>query len=421
MSVGKTIVEKILSRQSGEDARADDIVTAPVDVIFCHDGNRPLGAEVFDSYGAKKVCDNRKIVQIIDHAPSSPTESVAKMHAYMRDFSRRHGVKLYECGEGSCHQLISEKGHVRPGNIVIATDSHTCTHGAMNALATGVGVSDLTCAMITGSLWFRVPQTIKVVLNGALPKGVYAKDIILYLAGLLGANGANYQALEFCGDGVYGLSVEERMTITNMVIELGAKCGMMPCDDKLREWLRGRVEGEIEGVSPDPDARYCRVVEVDLGSLAPQVAKPHKVDNVSPVEDVEGTPVQHAVIGTCTNGRLEDLAVAAGILKGKKIKEGVTLVVAPASRTVYLEAIRKGYIETFLEAGASIAIPGCSACSGGSYVGIPADGEAVVTTANRNFKGRLGNPNSFLYLASPATAAASALTGRIEDSRKFVR
>lgn len=420
MKRGKTIAEKILSKASGVDAYAGEIVTAPVDVMFCHDGNRPLGAEVFDSYGATRVCDPKRVIQIIDHAPSCPTESVAKMHAYMRGFSQRQGVKLYECGEGSCHQLISEQGHVKPGSIVIATDSHTCTHGAMNALATGVGVSDLTCAMITGELWFRVPETIKVVLTGRLPAGVYAKDVILYLAGLLGANGANYQALEFCGEGVKTLSVEERMTITNMVIEVGGKCGIMPCDETLRRWLEGRVEGEVQGVSPDPDAQYARVVEVALDKLCPQIAKPHKVDNVSPVSEVEGTPVQHGIIGTCTNGRIEDLEVAANILKGKRIAPGMTLTISPASKTVYLEAIRRGYIETFLEAGAVVAISGCSGCSGGAYVGIPADGEAVITTANRNFKGRLGNANSFLYLASPATVAASALTGKIEDSRKFV-
>lgn len=421
MGQGKTIVEKILSKASGIDAAAGDIVTAPVDVMFCHDGNRPLGAEVFDSYGAARVCDPRRVIQVIDHAPSCPTESVAKMHAYMRDFSRRQGVKLYECGEGSCHQLISEQGHVKPGSIVIATDSHTCTHGAMNALATGVGVSDLTCAMITGALWFRVPETIQVVLTEALPAGVYAKDIILYLAGLLGANGANYQALEFCGEGVGTLSVEERMTITNMVIELGGKCGIMPCDETLRRWLNGRVQGEIEGVRADAGARYVRTVEVALDKLCPQVAKPHKVDNVSPVAEVEGTPVQHGIIGTCTNGRIEDLEAAAKILEGRQIAPGMTLTVSPASKTVYLEAVSRGYIEIFLRAGATIAIPGCSGCSGGAYVGVPGDGEAVITTANRNFKGRLGNANSFLYLASPATVAASALTGKIEDSRRFVR
>ena len=421
MSRGKTIVEKILSHASGTDAYAGHIVTAPVDVMFCHDGNRPLGAEVFDSYGAPHVCDPKRVIQIIDHAPSCPTESVAKMHAYMRDFSRRQGVKLYECGEGSCHQLISEQGHVKPGYIVIATDSHTCTHGAMNALATGVGVSDLASAMVTGSLWFRVPETIKVVLNGHLPRGVFAKDIILYLAGLLGANGANYKALEFCGDGVESLSIEERMTITNMVIELGGKCGLMPCDNRLREWLTGRVEGEITGFAADEDAEYCDVVEVELADLCPQIAKPHKVDNVSPIGEVLGTPVQHAIIGTCTNGRIEDLAVAAQILEGKKIAPDMTLTIAPASKAVYIEAIQRVYIETFLRAGATIAISGCSGCSGGAYVSIPGDGESVITTANRNFKGRLGNANSFLYLASPATVAASALTGRIEDSRDYVR
>ncbi len=421
MIKGKTIAEKILSKASNTDAYAGDIVTAPVDVMFCHDGNRPLAAEVFDSYGATKVCDRKRVIQVMDHAPSSPTESVAKMHAYMRNFTKRHGTVLYECGEGSCHQLITEKGHVKPGYIVVSTDSHTCTHGAMNALAAGVGVSDLTCAIITGSLWFRVPETIKVVLNGKLPRGVYAKDVILYLAGQLGANGANYQALEFHGSGITNLSVEGRMTITNMVIELGAKFGIMPCDEKLRTYLNGRVEPPIEGVEADKDASYCRTVEVDLDTLKPQVAKPHKVDNVSPVEEVEGIPVQHAIIGTCTNGRLEDLAVAANILKDRTIAPGMTLIIAPASRSVYIEAIQRGYIETFLKAGASVAIPGCSACSGGSYVGIPADGESVITTANRNFKGRLGNPNSYLYLASPATVACSALTGRIEDSRKFIR
>lgn len=417
---GKTIVEKIMSSHSGVNAYAGDIVTAAVDLMFCHDGNRPLGAQVFDSYGVEKVCDSKRVIQVIDHAPSCPTESVARMHAYMHAFAQRQGTLIYERGDGSCHQIIPEQGHVKPGQIIIATDSHTCTLGALNAFASGVGVSDLASAMITGQLWFLVPETIKVVLNGALPSGVYAKDVILYLAGLIGANGANYQSIEFTGPGIDRLGVGQRMTITNMVIELGAKCGIMPFDEKLRQWLCGRVDGDYQPVFADADAAYCRTIEITLNGLTPQIAKPHQVDHVTPVAGAKGTPIQHAIIGTCTNGRMEDLEIAAAILRGKKIKKGVSLIVAPASRSIYLEAMEQGLLRVFIEAGAVIAIPGCSACSGGSYVGVPGDGEAVITTANRNFKGRLGNPNAFIYLASPATVAASALTGRIEDCREFM-
>lgn len=418
---GQTMVEKIMSNHCGKRVRAGDIVTCDVDLIFFHDGNRPLVPEVFEGFSSGKVADSSKILAVIDHAPSSPTESVAKMHAKIRAFCREQKVLLHESGEGICHQLVLEKGNVLPGSMVIGADSHTCTQGAMNAFSSGVGASDLASAMLTGGLWFLVPESIRVIFHNTLPSGVFSKDVVLFLVGLIGASGANYKAIEFGGEGLSTLSIDQRITITNMVIEMGAKCGIMPCDEKLQKWLSLRFAELTQAIWPDEDAVYCQTINIDLSKLEPQIATPHKVDNVQSVKEVLGTPVQRAIIGTCTNGRLEDLAVAAQILEGKHVQRGMTLIVSPASRSVYLKAIEMGYISTLLRAGASIAIPGCSACSGGSYVGVPSDGEAVLTTANRNFKGRLGNPKADIYLASPATVAASALTGCIEDCRGFVR
>lgn len=417
----QTIVEKIMSQHSVKDVYAGDITTADVDLMFFHDGNRPLAIEALEEFDVNQICDPAKIIGIMDHAPSSPTESVAKMHHKIRKFVKEHATGLYECGEGSCHQLISEQGHVVPGSLVIGSDSHSCTHGAMNAFATGVGVSDLASAMVMGKLWFLVPETIKINLTGKLSKGVYAKDIILYLAGKIGANGANYKALEFSGSAVEDLSIDSRMTICNMAIEMGAKCAVMPFDIKLEQWLSNRTDKKGQPCYADEGAHYLKIVNIDVSTIEPQIAKPHKVDNVASVTDIVDVPVREAIIGTCTNGRLEDLEIAARILKDKKIAEGLTLIVAPASRSVYIEAVREGLIEIFLKAGANIAMPGCSACSAGAYVGVPFDGENVITTANRNFKGRLGNPKANIYLASPATVAASALIGKITDCRNFVR
>lgn len=420
MGVPKTIIEKIISNHCRQDVNAGDIVTTNIDTMFFHDGNRPLATEVFEEFNLNKIKDSSKIFAIIDHAPSCPTESVAKMHRKIRDFVKVHGIKLYESGDGSCHQLITERGHALPGQIIIGSDSHSCTHGAMNAFATGVGVSDLVSAIITGKLWFLVPETIKVTLTGKLSKGVFAKDIALYLTGILGANGANYKALEFSGDGVKQLSVSSRMVISNMAIEVGAKCAIMPFDEVLEKWLKIHIGKPYIPVFPDGDANYCKEIIIDLAALVPQIAKPHKVDKVVDITSVVGTKIRQGIIGTCTNGRIEDLEVAASILKGRHIAPDVTLIVAPASRMIYTEAIRKGLINSFLNAGANIAMPGCSACSAGAYVGVPGDGENVISTANRNFKGRLGNPNAFIYLASPATVAASVLTGKIEDCRAFI-
>ena len=419
--MGKTIAEKIFSAKSGRDVRAGDYVVADLDYTMSHDGNRPLAVDVFREMGGTKVFDPAKNIQIIDHAPTCPTDSTAKMHRHLRDFVEEYGVNFFDLGEGSCHQLMPEKGLVLPGDLVVGTDSHTCTYGALNAFSTGIGSSDMACAMMCGKLWFRVPESIKFVLNGTLPLGVYSKDLILHMIDLVRADGATYKSVEFTGPVISGLSVDARMTISNMAIEMGGKAGLMEFDDKTRAWLEGRATRPYTPVSADPDAVYSRVIEIDVTGLSPQVSKPHFVDNVSRIEDVGDIPIHEAIIGACTNSRLEDLRVAAQILKGHRAHKGTRLFVVPASRTVYREAIREGLIDVFLESGAVIGTPGCSGCSGGANFACPGDGENVVSSANRNFKGRLANPNAFIYLGSPATVAASAVTGRLTDCREFLQ
>ena len=328
---------------------------------------------------------------------------------------------MYDIGEGVCHQLVPEKGHVGPGSLVIGADSHTCTYGALNAFATGVGSTDLAAALISGKMWFKVPESIRFVCRGRLPAGVYSKDLILYLIGQVTADGATYMAAEYTGEAIAALSVDARFTIANMAIEMGAKAGLMEADDKVWDWVREhRVpsgRGSFEAVSPDPEAVYARVLEYDVSGLEPQVAKPHQVDNVAPVGEVAGIAIQQAVLGTCTNGRLEDLRIAAGILKGRRVHPEVRFIVAPASRRIFLEAMDEGIIQELVRSGAAVVTPGCGPCVG-THNGIPADGENVISTANRNFKGRMGNSNAFIYLASPATVAASALAGAIADPRE---
>ncbi|SHG72825.1 3-isopropylmalate/(R)-2-methylmalate dehydratase large subunit [Thermosyntropha lipolytica DSM 11003] len=417
--MGKTIAEKILSMKSGQDARANDIVIADLDFVMGQDGTSPLAIRAFREMMAKKVFDPRKIAMVIDHSAPSPLQGVSELHHQMREFAREQGIYLYDIGDGVCHQLLPEQGHVVPGNLVIGADSHTCTYGAINVFSTGVGSTDLAAGLISGKLWFKVPETFKFVLNGKLPHGVFSKDLILYLIGDVTADGATYMAAEYTGEAIRDLSVEARFTISNMAIEMGAKCGLMEADDKVIEWVKQHTDKPFEPVSPDPDAVYAKVKEYDVSNLEPQVAKPHTVDNVCPVREVAGTPIQQGVIGTCTNGRMEDLRIAAKILKGKKIHKDTRLVVAPASRQVMLQAIREGILEIFIEAGAAVVTPGCGPCVG-THNGIPSDGENVISTANRNFKGRMGNNKAFIYLASPATVAASVLTGKITDPREFL-
>ena len=356
---------------------------------------------------------------VIDHSAPSPLQGVSELHHQMREFADEQGICFYDIGDGVCHQLVPEQGHVVPGDLVIGADSHTCTYGAINVFSTGVGSTDLAAGIISGKLWFKVPETFKFVVNGKLPAGVFSKDLILYLIGDVTADGATYMAAEYVGSAIEDLSVEARFTISNMAIEMGAKCGLMEADDKTIEWVKQHSKREFTPVSADPDAVYARVKEYDVSNLEPQVASPHTVDNVSAVSAVAGTPIQQGVLGTCTNGRLEDLRIAAGILKGRKIARGTRLVVAPASRSIYLQAIREGLIETFVEAGAAVVTPGCGPCVG-THNGVPSDGENVISTANRNFKGRMGNNKAFIYLASPATVAASMLTGRITDPREYI-
>lgn len=418
--MGKTIAEKILSRASGTDARAGDLVVAEVDFIMGQDGTSPLAIKAFRAMNGSRVADPARVAMVIDHSAPSPNEGVSALHHLMREFAREQEINFFDVGEGICHQLVPERGHVVPGDLVVGADSHTTTYGALNVFSTGVGSTDLAAAMLTGKLWFKVPESFRVMCTGHLPGGVYAKDLVLHLAGKLTADGATYLALEFTGEAFRDLSVEGRFTVANMAVEMGAKAGLMACDEKTLAWVGAHSSRAPRPANPDPDARYAREAEVEVSGLVPQVAKPHTVDNVVPVTEVEGTPVQEAVLGTCTNGRLEDLRVAAAVLRGRKVNPRVRLIVAPASRRVYLDALGDGTLAALVEAGAAVVTPGCGPCVG-THNGVPADGEHVISTANRNFKGRMGNNKAFIYLASPATVAASALAGCITDPRPYVR
>jgi len=417
--LGKTIAEKILSNKSGQDVKANDIVVANLDFVMGQDGTSPLAIKAFREMQGTRVFDPARVAMVIDHSAPSPLEGVSELHRQMRAFAEEQNIHLYDIGDGVCHQLVPEQGHVVPGDLVIGADSHTCTYGAINVFSTGVGSTDLAAGIVSGKLWFKVPETFKFVINGKLPKGVYSKDLILYLIGDVTADGATYMAAEYTGEAIADLSVEARFTISNMAIEMGAKCGLMEADQKTIDWVKAHSRRDFVPVSADPDAVYARVKTYDVSNLVPQVAKPHTVDNVSPVTEVAGIPIQQGVIGTCTNGRLEDLRIAASILKGRRIARGTRLIVAPSSRQVFIEAMREGLIETFVQAGAAVVTPGCGPCVG-THNGVPSNGENVISTANRNFKGRMGNNKAFIYLGSPATVAASVLRGQITDPREFI-
>ncbi|HEY5467655.1 MAG TPA: 3-isopropylmalate dehydratase large subunit [Coriobacteriia bacterium] len=416
---GKTIAEKIFSAHSGTDAHAGDIVVADVDFVMGQDGTSPLAIKALERMGVEKVFDPKKVAVVMDHSSPSPIEGVSALHTIMREFGKRTGAKVYDVGCGVCHQLIPENGHVVPGDLMVGCDSHTCTYGALNVFSTGVGSTDGAAAMASGKLWFKVPETMKVTYTGDLQPGVFSKDLVLYLAGQIGADGATYKALEIGGPVIDALSVDARMTISNMAIEVGAKAGLMAADAKTVAWFEGRGERTPAPVAADADAEYCCELTYDATAIGPEVAKPHSVDNVSLIECVAGTPIQQGFLGTCTNGRLEDLGIAAGILKGRKVHPDVRFIVAPASKQILLDAIAAGYIQTLVEAGAALVTPGCGPCVG-THNGVPSDGENVISTANRNFKGRMGNSNAFVYLGSPATVAASVITGVITDPRPYL-
>ena len=417
--MAKTLAEKILSENSGIDAYAGDIVVVQVGLVFAQDGTGPLAVRQFEAGGFTHLANPERTILFLDHAAPSPKRELSNDHLLLRSFAREKGAILSDVGEGVCHQLVAES-FASPGQVVVGADSHTVTGGAVGAFASGMGSTDIAIAMALNKTWLRVPETIKVVVNGSFGKGVYAKDLILYLIGVLTADGATYEALEFSGPTVSQMSMSERFTVANMAVEAGAKVGLFASDDVTRKYLETRGRGdEYRSIQPDDGAVYKRCVEIDAGSLPPTISKPHTVDNIAPVAELVGTKIDQVFIGTCTNGRLSDLAIAADILKNKKCHPDTRLIVAPASREVLQNAIDNGYIQVFIEAGAAIMPPGCAACVG-VHQGVLADGEACLSTANRNFKGRMGNPDSFIYLSSPATAAASAVKGEITDPVEFL-
>ena len=417
----KTIAEKILSKHAQRDLRAGEIAIADVDFCFGQDGTSSLIIESFEKLGVDKVFDSSKFCMFIDHSSPSPNIGVSTIHKLMREFGKKHSLEVSDIGCGICHQLMTESGDMTCGDLVLGADSHTCTYGALNIFATGVGSTDLAITLASGKNWFRVPETIKIVVTGKLPVGVYSKDVILHIIKDVTSKGASYKALEFYGDTIKRLSVSARFTMANMSVEMGAKCGIFEGDKKVLKWLtKEHSKRKPHAVTADEGASYKDVKEYDVSSLEPQVSMPHEVDNAAPLETVAGTRVQTAFIGTCTNGRLEDLSIAAKILKNNKVHSDTKLLIGPASRDVFLHATKKGYIDTFVEAGAAMLAPGCGPCVG-THNGVPADGENIASTANRNFKGRMGNPNANIFLASPATVAASAIKGEISDPREFSR
>ena len=415
----RTIAEKILGNHSGNNAQAGDIVVADLDFMIGQDGTSGIAIDSFRKMGAKKVLKPGKAAIIIDHSSPSPNAGVSAIHKKIREFCQEQKVKLYDVGCGVCHQITPEQGHAAPGDLIIGADSHTCTYGAINVFSTGIGSTDLAAAWVSGKLWFKVPETFKVTYNGKLPKGVYSKDMVLKLIGDIGADGATYMALEIYGEAIKEMSVDARFTISNMAIECGAKAGLMEADEKVLAWLKKHSKKRINPITADKDAQYATEIEIDLHKLEPQIAKPHTVDNVVPISKIGNVPIQQGLIGTCTNGRLEDFQIAAKILKGRKVKEGCRLIVAPASKQILLDMIADGTYQTLLNAGALAVTPGCGPCVG-THNGVPSDGENVISTANRNFLGRMGNTKAFIYLGSPATVAASVIEGQIADPRKYL-
>jgi 3-isopropylmalate/(R)-2-methylmalate dehydratase large subunit len=417
--MGKTLAEKILSLKSHGEAKAGDVVIADVDWAFVQDTTGPLTIRQFKESGFEALAKPQQTIIFLDHAAPSPARQLSNDHILLRRFAEETGCRIYEVGEGICHQLVAEN-FANPGDVIVGADSHTVTAGALGAFATGMGSSDVAVALALGKTWFRVPESFLIELNGVFPRGVYAKDLVLYLIGQIGADGANYKALEFGGEALAQVTMSQRLTIANMAVEAGAKVGLFPSDKITRDFLTEHGRGDdYKPLYPDAEANYEQVIAVNLDQLEPMLALPHAVDNVRPVTRVKRVKIQQVFIGTCTNGRLEDLAVAAEILKGKKRHPGTRLLIAPASRQVLIRAVEKGFIQSLIEAGAAVLPPGCAACLG-LHQGVLGDGEVCLSTANRNFKGRMGNPEAIVYLASPATAAASAIRGEITDPRNII-
>ena len=417
--MGKTIAEKILSAHSGLDLSAGEFAVCKIDFAFGQDGTSSIIIDRIKEMGVKEL--KTRFCMVIDHSAPSPSEGVSRVHKKMRNFAQEFKSPLFDIGCGVCHQVIPESGEVLPGDLVLGADSHTCTYGAIGAFSTGVGSTDLAVALATGNNWFKVPETLKIIIKGKTPKGVFAKDIVLHIITAIKSDGATYKALEFSGPVIDSMDMDGRFTISNMVVEMGAKAGFMPTDKTTISWLvsRGVSPEKIKTIFADDDAKYENVLEFDISKLQPQVSFPHSVDSAKSVSEIENTKINEAFLGTCTNGRLQDLKIAARILKNRRVAPGVRFIIAPSSRPVFLKALELGLVEIFIKAGAVIVAPGCGPCVG-THNGIPADGEIVISSANRNFKGRMGNPSAFIYLASPATVSASAIKGYIADPREFL-
>jgi|TARA_B100002003_G_scaffold28049_2_gene23232 3-isopropylmalate/(R)-2-methylmalate dehydratase large subunit len=411
------IIEKILSRASGEkEVTPDQIIDAKIDYAMINEITGYLVAKYFRDVGAKKVWDAERIAIILDHTIPAPTAEAAEVHRIVREFARELSIPgFYDVGRGGvCHQVMMEKGHVKPGEVIVGADSHTVTYGALGAFSTGIGSTEMTSVFITGKLWFKVPKVIRIDVNGVFDKFVGAKDLFLQIAKEIGFSGATYMGLEFGGPAVKDLSVSSRMTLCNMAIEVGAKAGIVEPDEKTIEYVKSKTSDLFTPIKSDTDAEYSRVINIDVTNMPPQIACPDAVDNVKPVSELGDIELDQIYLGSCTNGRIEDLQQAANIIQGKKINPRTRLVVVPASQEIFVTAMNKGLIQIFVESGAAIATASCGACYGG-HLGILASGETCLSTTNRNFIGRMGDPKSKLYLGSPSVAAASALTGRITD------
>jgi 3-isopropylmalate/(R)-2-methylmalate dehydratase large subunit len=417
------ISEKILAKASGKKAvHPGDIVDANVDVIMVHDLTGPLAIEAFKKIGVSKVWDNKKVVIILDHQIPAESVKMAELHKMLRIFAKEQAIRLYDVGEGGiCHQVMPEKGYVTPGSLIVGADSHTCTYGAFGSFSTGIGSTEAAAVFATGKLWLKVPEAIKFNITGKFPKYVTPKDLILYIIGKVGVDGAIYKSTEFAGETMRDMSIAGRMTVCNMAVEMGAKNGIVEPDEETVKFLKSRVpkgKAAIDDWKSDADAKYEKTNDITASDLEPQVACPSSVDNVKPISKVGDIAVNQAFVGSCTNGRIEDLRVAAQIMKGKKVKSGVRALVIPASQEVFAQALKEGLVEVFTESGALMCGATCGPCLGG-HIGLLASGEVCVSTSNRNFIGRMGSPEAKVYLASPAVVAASALTGKLTDPRKL--
>ncbi len=415
--MGKTFAEKILALKAGLEATVPgQIVTVRPDKLLTHDNTSAI-AKTFRKIGVDRVADPDMNVVILDHVVPAANDTYAQSHKETREFIREQGIAaFYDIGEGICHQVLPEHGHALPGLLIVGSDSHTPSHGALGAFAAGIGRTEAAAVMATGEIWLRVPESMRILVEGTFPAQVSAKDLVLRIIGDIGADGADYKSVEFAGPAIEAMSVGSRQVLCNMAAEMGAKNAYVAPDNTTRAWLAGRTDKPYHEIHPDPDAVYAQVLHYNVGNLAPQVAKPHRVDNVVPVTEVAGLQIDQALIGTCTNGRLEDLQAAADILRGKRIAPWVRLLVLPASREILLQAIEVGLITDLVAAGATLLNPGCGPCLG-AHEGCMAPGERTISTANRNFKGRMGSRDAEIYLASPSTVAASALSGAITDPR----